>query len=112
MLVDVDTLECFRVDDVETNFPPLFQRFFVAQTRELSRQCVEPPLQKKPSDPPFSPKPSILPVATFLIESVKKSPQEMCQQCKQQCLPPEPKVRLFIYIQICLNIIVAYYYYS
>lgn len=78
---------------METNFPPLFQRFFVAQAKEISRQCVEPSLHRKPSDPPFSPKPSVETVVTFLIESVKKAPQEKCQFCQQQCLPPDAKVR-------------------
>uniref|UniRef100_A0A1B6IQ42 RING-type domain-containing protein n=1 Tax=Homalodisca liturata TaxID=320908 RepID=A0A1B6IQ42_9HEMI len=78
------------LEDVDTNFPPLFERFFVAQAKEISRQCIEPPLQRKPSDV-FSPKPSVLPTVSFLIEAVKTIPQDKCQFCQEQCLPPDPQ---------------------
>ncbi|XP_054267526.1 uncharacterized protein LOC128989614 [Macrosteles quadrilineatus] len=84
-------LASVRVEYVDTNFPPLFHRFFVAQANELSRQCVEPPIRRKTTDPPFSPKPSLLPVASFFVESVKKFPQEKCQLCKEKCLPTDPQ---------------------
>uniref|UniRef100_A0A1B6BXR7 RWD domain-containing protein n=1 Tax=Clastoptera arizonana TaxID=38151 RepID=A0A1B6BXR7_9HEMI len=41
------------LEDVETNFPPLFERHFKAQAIETARQCVEPPLGKKTIRPIF-----------------------------------------------------------
>uniref|UniRef100_A0A1B6KWA5 RING-type domain-containing protein n=1 Tax=Graphocephala atropunctata TaxID=36148 RepID=A0A1B6KWA5_9HEMI len=79
------------LEDVDTNFPQLFDRFFIAQAKEISRQCMEPPLRRKPSDPNFSPRPSVLPVVSFLIEAVKTVPQDKCQFCHEQCLPPDPQ---------------------
>lgn len=109
---------CFvhRLEDADTNFPSLFARHFIGQGKELARQCVEPPLNKK-SQSPFIPSPSLKVVISFLIKyvyrsiftiypislllsanvfsllfsSVKTLPQEHCQSCRQTCLPPNPE---------------------
>ncbi|PSN38747.1 hypothetical protein C0J52_16952 [Blattella germanica] len=81
------------LEDVDTNFPPLFQRFFVGQSKEIARQCVEPPVKARPKNmPPFKKSPSLQPVASFLIATSKQIPQEKCQLCLQQCLPANPEV--------------------
>lgn len=59
----------FRLEDADTNFPPLFTRHFIGQGKELARQCVEPPLNKK-QQIPFTPSPSLKVVTTFLIKYV------------------------------------------
>lgn len=82
---------CVNLGDTETNFPPLFTRYFLGQGKELSRRCVEPPLKKQPQQTPFVPSPSLNVVATFLVKSVKKLPQEHCQLCKAICLPVNPE---------------------
>lgn len=50
-------------------------------------------MQKKSSNIPFTPKPSVHPVASFIIESVKTYPQEKCQFCHEYCLPSNPEVK-------------------
>nr|CAD7432232.1 unnamed protein product [Timema monikensis] len=81
-----------NLEDVETNFPPLFLCFFTGQTKEIARQCVEPPLRSKgKQQPPFKPRPSLQPVVSFLVSAVKQLPHEKCQLCKQLCLPQDPQ---------------------
>ncbi|CAL7939002.1 unnamed protein product [Xylocopa violacea] len=81
---------CVKVEDADTNFPPLFTRHLLGQGRELARRCVEPPLKKKPQQP-FTPSPSLKTVTSFLIKSIKTLPQEHCQSCRQTCLPANPE---------------------
>lgn len=76
--------------DVDTNFPPMFQRYFVGQAKEIARKCVEPPLKKKANEQ-FVPKPSLFHVLSFLGKIVKEVPNEKCQLCKQPCLPSNPE---------------------
>jgi hypothetical protein len=38
----------FRVDVKDHNFPGFLKINFVAQAIEIARQCVQPPLRKKP----------------------------------------------------------------
>jgi hypothetical protein len=83
----------FSLEDVETNFPPFFQRYFVGQSKEIARQCIEPSLKPKAKNQaPFSPSPSLQPVVLFLVGSVKQIPQENCQLCNKSCLPQDPMV--------------------
>lgn len=75
----------------EHNLPQFLKTNFQAQATEIARQCVQPPLRKKPKDPPFEPKPSLKPVSEFLIrECIKRYPLESCPVCKKRILPPEP----------------------
>jgi hypothetical protein len=81
------------LEDVETNFPPLFERYFIGQSKEIARQCVEPPVKSKATNQtPFRPSPSLQPVVSFLVASVKQVPQENCQLCNKNCLPQDPEV--------------------
>lgn len=80
------------LEDVETNLPPLFERHLHGQAVETARQCVQPQLRPKPSDPPFKPVPSLRQVVLFVIKTIKQIPNEKCQLCKEQCLPPNPQV--------------------
>lgn len=84
-------VESVRLDDVETNLPPLFERHLCGQAVETARQCVQPPIRPKPSDPPFKPLPSLKPVIMFIIKAIKQIPNEKCQLCKEQCLPADPQ---------------------
>ncbi|XP_067674988.1 uncharacterized protein [Haliotis asinina] len=78
----------------DCNFPPLLKTFFQAQAIEISRQCVQPPLKKKPKDPPFQPKPSLRPVCEFLIrDCCKRYPKEVCQLCKDNVLSEDPETQ-------------------
>ncbi|XP_069703326.1 uncharacterized protein [Periplaneta americana] len=81
------------LEDVDTNFPPLFQRYFLGQSKEIARQCIESPIRPKAKNqPPFRPSPSLQPVVSFLVASVKQLPEENCQLCKKLCLPKDPKL--------------------
>ncbi|XP_029658259.1 uncharacterized protein LOC115232497 [Octopus sinensis] len=79
------------VDFVEYNFPELLKINFLAQANEYARQCVQPPLRKKPNDPPFQAKPSLLPICKFLIvDCVKNYPLQKCPICCEYVLPKGP----------------------
>ncbi|XP_069102290.1 uncharacterized protein [Argopecten irradians] len=78
----------------EHNYPELLKTNFAGQAIEIARRCVQPPLKKKPKDPPFQIKASLLPVCTFLVESLKKYPRMLCPLCKEQALPTNPDEKL------------------
>jgi len=80
--IDISASEC--------NFPRVFKVWFVENAKELARRCVEAPLKPKPNQPRFEVKPSLLPAAKFLIESVQRYPNEKCQICRQVLFPPDP----------------------
>lgn len=83
-----------RLEDEESNFPPLFNRYFMGQAKETARQCIEPPVMNRKKGgniPPFKPRPSLLPVFQFLVKSVKTLPNELCQLCRNSCLPENPQ---------------------
>ncbi|KAF5304590.1 hypothetical protein FQA39_LY09641 [Lamprigera yunnana] len=81
-----------EIQQIDSNFPPAFQRHISGQIKEIARQCIEPPLRKaKPHEPPFKAKPSLEKCICFLINCIKLLPKEKCQLCKQQCLPLDPQ---------------------
>lgn len=89
-------MNIFRIQDINTNFPSAFFRHIYAQAQEIARQCVEPPLKKpKPNEPPFKPSPSLQKTASFLIDCIKRLPNEACQFCRKQCFLEDPNVRMF-----------------
>ncbi|XP_046394581.1 uncharacterized protein LOC124162189 [Ischnura elegans] len=96
LVPDEYPLQAVSLDGTETNLPPAFTRFIVAQCKEISRQCIEPPIFKKGKKPPpqqqqpFQPKPSLEPVVSFLVGQLRLFPKERCQFCKNQCLPSDP----------------------
>ncbi|XP_077870114.1 uncharacterized protein LOC100372397 [Saccoglossus kowalevskii] len=80
------------IQKVDDNFPKLFSTVFFNQAIEMARQCVEPPLKKKPKDAPFEPKPSLKLIAKFLVEDcIRRYPRDPCQICKDNAFPPDPK---------------------
>lgn len=84
-------IEPIATEVTEHNLPPLLKTNFQAQATEIARQCAQPPLKKKPKDPPFSPKLSLKPVCEYLIkECIKRYPLESCPVCKKRILPEEP----------------------
>lgn len=65
----------------------------IAQSKEVARICVEPPLRKKkPNEPVFKPSVSLGKVVLFLIDCIKRFPTEPCQVCNELCFPQDPKV--------------------
>merc|ERR1712059_44862 len=79
-----------EIEEVACNFPRVFKIWFVENSRELARRCVEAPLKPKPNAPKFEPKPSLEPAVQFLIESVQRYPVEPCQVCRQRLFPLDP----------------------
>jgi len=75
----------------ECNFPEFLRINFQAQSVEIARQCVQPPIRKNPKDPPFKKRPSLQPVCEYLIKDcVKKFPLEICPLCNERVLPEDP----------------------
>lgn len=90
------------IEDKECNYPPVFQRWFFAQSVEIARRCVVPPLKVKPKDLPFVLKPSMEPVVSFLIEEANKYLDLECKVCGKKALPEDPKVSY-------INVFVAFH---
>jgi len=79
-----------QIEILECNFPKNFQKWFLGQSTEIARKCIEKPFKPKPKDPPFQPKPSLWPALKFLIDEVKRFPDELCQLCKEKCFNIDP----------------------
>lgn len=79
-----------QLEVADQNFPDLLKVNFIGNAIEIARRCVQPPLKKKPKDPPFEPKPSVLPVCKHLIECVKRYPTETCPICSEKALLADP----------------------
>lgn len=86
-----------RVEDKECNYPPVFRRWFLAQSMEIARKCVMPPTKRNPKDLHFVIKPSLEPVATFLIEESHKYTKINCSICKKPCFSQDPAVS-FVFV--------------
>ncbi|XP_008192661.2 uncharacterized protein LOC663687 [Tribolium castaneum] len=84
-------VKAIDIQDVSTNFSPSFNRHMIGQAKEIARKCVEPPLKKKPNEPPFQPSPSLKKSVEFLIDCVKRLPSESCQFCNKVCFPADPR---------------------
>ncbi|XP_050721074.1 uncharacterized protein LOC127000937 isoform X2 [Eriocheir sinensis] len=80
-----------KIEEKECNYPPVFRRWFSAQSLEIARKCVEPPAKKKPKDPPFVLKPSMEPVVSFLIEEAHRYVEMKCKVCGKKAFPEDPK---------------------
>lgn len=61
------------------NFPRVFRTWFVENSIELARRCVEAPKKPKPSAPKFEVKPSLEVAVGFVIKNVQRYPLEACQ---------------------------------
>ncbi|MCL4129367.1 UNVERIFIED_CONTAM: hypothetical protein GTU68_048749 [Idotea baltica] len=79
-----------EVEEKECNYPPVFRRWFKAQSLEVARRCVMPPARKSPKDPPFVLKPSLQPVISFLLEEAHNYPKMDCTHCGLKCFPDDP----------------------
>uniref|UniRef100_A0A0P4VWB3 RWD domain-containing protein n=1 Tax=Scylla olivacea TaxID=85551 RepID=A0A0P4VWB3_SCYOL len=80
-----------KIEEKECNYPPVFRRWFLAQSVEIARQCVEPPKKKKPKDPPFVLRPSMEPVVSFLIDEAHRYVNSECRMCRKKAFPDDPK---------------------
>ena len=79
------------IEITDQNFPDVVKANYTGQAVEIARRCVQPPLKRKPKDPPFEPKPSLRPVVQYLAtEIVHKLPHAVCPLCKQKAFPEDP----------------------
>ncbi|XP_022912478.1 uncharacterized protein [Onthophagus taurus] len=85
-------LQAIDIHETDTNFPPSFNRHMILQAKEIARQCVEPPRIKNPREPEFKPVPSLGKSCSFLIDCIKRLPNEKCQYCKELCFPKNPNL--------------------
>lgn len=83
-------IEQVDVSTTDNNFPRVFRVWFVENSKEIARRCVEAPLKPKPNAPKFEPKPSLHLAVAFLVKSVQRYPVENCQVCKNRLFPAEP----------------------
>jgi len=79
------------VEVTSHNFPEVIGMNVQGQSVEIARKCVQPPLKRKPKDPPFQPSPSLMPVIKYLQTIVRTAPHELCPVCKKPSLPQDPK---------------------
>jgi hypothetical protein len=76
----------------ETNFPRELMAVISGHVMERLRQCVEPPLHRKPTDPVFEPRPSLqLAVEYVVTECVRRYPLDKCSICDVTALPCDPQ---------------------
>ncbi|KAG4077926.1 hypothetical protein HA402_013426 [Bradysia odoriphaga] len=77
-------------NNFESNLPVVLVRFLNGQAKEISRKCVEPPLNPPKGAPPFTVQPSLYKTLSFLIEATNDFCIEICPICLQKCLPENP----------------------
>lgn len=86
--------KCIKWETFESNLPIVLTRYLNGQAKEIARQCVEPPLRKlkdkKATDEPFKPSPSLLKTLKFIIEATQNLNEEICPLCKELVLPENP----------------------
>lgn len=74
-----------------SNLPIHLVKISICNAVELARKCIEAPLMRKPSNPPFIPTPSLKPVAVYLIEDlIRKYVNIICPLCNTPSLPDTP----------------------
>ncbi|KAK6192873.1 hypothetical protein SNE40_004270 [Patella caerulea] len=101
MNVNISVLDLYpkhqiQTELIDTNLPDLLRINFMAQAKELARQCVTPPLLKNSkSAAVFEHKPSLKVVCNYLIrDCVKRYPLENCPLCKKHVLAEDPENQL------------------
>ncbi|XP_023931502.1 uncharacterized protein LOC106155069 [Lingula anatina] len=80
------------IEVADHNFPEPLTVNILAQANEIARRCVQPPLKKRPKDPPFEPKPAVRPVCEYMIRTcIKNYPAQKCPLCNEMALPENPQ---------------------
>lgn len=84
---------CVEFQQQETNLPAILLRYLNGQSREIARQCVEPPLRmpKGKTIADFQPVPSLYRALKFCLEATRGFHMEECPICGQLVLPRNPK---------------------
>lgn len=75
------------------NLPEFLKVNCESQCQEIARKSVQPPLKRKPSDPPFQPSPCLYKIADYTINQViRKYPHLKCPCCLKPALPLDSKL--------------------
>ncbi|KAH8263114.1 hypothetical protein KR044_004780 [Drosophila immigrans] len=76
----------------ESNLPNVLLRYLNGQSREIARQCVEPPLRlSKDELANFRPSKSLYRTLKFCLEATRDFHLELCPICDNPVLPPQPE---------------------
>ncbi|XP_011199971.2 uncharacterized protein LOC105223814 [Bactrocera dorsalis] len=83
--------ECVQLQNQETNLPAILLRYLNGQSREIARQCVEPPLRlNKKEQLAFQPVPSLYRALKFCLAATSDFHIELCPICEKEVLPKKP----------------------
>lgn len=76
----------------ESNLPNVLVRYLNCQSREIARQCVEPPLRlNKDELANFRPRRSLYRTLKFCLEATRDFYMELCPICENPVLPQQPE---------------------
>lgn len=76
----------------ESNLPNVLVRYLNGQSREIARQCVEPPLRlNKDELANFRPRRSLYRTLKFCLEATRDFYMELCPICENPVLPQQPE---------------------
>jgi len=81
-----------EISATDCNFPRVFRAWFVENSKEIARRCVQPPKNPKPNAPKFECGASLEPALRFLVQSVQRYPLEPCQVCGVRLFPADPSL--------------------
>lgn len=80
-----------RMEMKSCSLPAEFRVHMTGQAEEIARRCTQPPLRPRARAPPFSPSPSLRPVAAFIVlKCARIYPSCVCPLCEAPCFPANP----------------------
>ncbi|XP_030555335.1 uncharacterized protein LOC115758724 [Drosophila novamexicana] len=84
--------QCVELRGQESNLPTVLVRYLNGQSREIARQCVEPPLRlSKEELAHFRPVRSLYRTLKFCLEATRDFHQELCPICNSTVLQAQPE---------------------
>lgn len=85
--------KCVILKNQASNLPAVLLRYLNGQSREIARQCVEPParLSKHKNASAFQITPSLCKSLKFCIDATKDFFEEQCAVCENRALPENPE---------------------
>lgn len=83
--------QCVQLQNQDTNLPSILLRYLNEQSREIARQCVEPPVRlDKNEQLAFQPVPSLYRALKFCLAATSDFHIESCPICDRDVLPKNP----------------------
>ncbi|BFF95775.1 uncharacterized protein DMAD_13106 [Drosophila madeirensis] len=88
---DIYPAQCVELKGQESNLPAVLVRYLNGQSREIARQCVEPPVRlSKDELANFRPAKSLYRSLKFCLEATRDFHVERCPICDNTVLPNNP----------------------